>query len=283
MQSVWRDIAVFLDASAAGEKIGQHAAMLAKASSAHLVGVYGLSRTHDRHPSEGFVKGQAGMRDVAERHRADDEKKILLAGRRFSDLSRTHDISSEFRVVWRDVSDDASVLRALHCDLIVAAHPKPQDLPADWHAERLLLNTGTPVLLVPASWNGASIGDSVMIAWNRSKEARRAVNDALPFIATAKRTQILTVDADQHSERFGDNPGENLRDHLARHGAATNVLRVASDGAPIADIILEQALKHDATLLVIGAYSHPRNTELLFGGVTRSLLANTSMPMLISR
>src|SRR3546814_7155041 len=78
------------------------------------------------------------------------------------------------------------MLRALHCDLIVAAHPKPADLPSGWSAERLLLATGIPVLMIPAGWGGETIGENVMIAWNRSREARRAVNDAIPFINSAR-------------------------------------------------------------------------------------------------
>src|SRR3546814_1874158 len=69
-------------------------------------------------------------------------------------------ICSEFRIVWRDSALDDGVLRALHCDLIVAAHPKPMDLPSSWSAERLLLVTGIPVLLIPEDRKSTRLNSS---------------------------------------------------------------------------------------------------------------------------
>ncbi len=281
MLSTWRDIAVFLDASPSGEKIGRHAAALAKQHKAHLVGIYGVSRQSPQNHSEGFARGEAAIRQVLQRRREDEERKVLAAGHRFAELTSDYDISSEFRIVWRDRTDDDSVLRALHCDLIVAAHPRPHDLPANWSAERLLLTTGTPVLLIPEGWTGESLGNHLLIAWNRSREARRAVNDAMPFILEAARTTILIIDSDH--EHFGDNPGSNLLEHLKRHDANAEVANIASDGTPVAEIIAREAARRGADLLVFGAYSRPRTTELLFGGTTRSLLAAASLPMFISR
>src|SRR3546814_18023181 len=94
------------------------------------------------------------------------------------------------------------MLRALHCDLIVAAHPKPADLQSGWLAERLLLATGIPVLMIPAGWGGETIGENVMIAWNRSREERRAVNDAIPFNNYASNVTILTNDSGRNTQRF---------------------------------------------------------------------------------
>ena len=282
MVPVWRDIAVFLDATAGGAQIGRHAAALARRHKAHLVGVYGVLRSAI-HPAETYARGHEAIREVMFRQRLGNEKLALAAARHFASLTTEFGISSEFRIIWRDGSYDDGALRALHCDLIVAAHPKPVDLPASWSAEKLLLTTGTPVLLVPAAWLGDVIGESVLVAWNRSREARRAANDALPFITMAKSTTILTVDSDRDVELFGSEPGVNLVEHFARHGAHVTVANVSSDGTAIANTILGQAVERNADLLVIGAYSHPRTAEILFGGVTRSLLTEAYLPMLISR
>lgn len=283
MLSYWRDIAVFLDASAAGESIGRHAARLAQRHKAHLVGVYGVSRDDAGHDAESYARGTQAIQEVIDRRRAADEQKILAAGRYLGDLSREYVISSEFRVVWSDGPKDDAPLRALHCDLIVSAQPQPAGLPANWSAERLLLTTGIPVLLIPDGWAGEAVGDTVLIAWNRSREARRAVGDALPFLGAAQRVTVLVVDSDRNPEHFGESPGVNLAEHLSRHDAKVDLASISSKGAPIAEVILGQANERGADLLVIGAYSHPRTSELLFGGVTRSLLSGTRMPMLISR
>jgi nucleotide-binding universal stress UspA family protein len=217
------------------------------------------------------------------RLRTADEQKVLDAGRSFADLSSEYDIGSEFRIVWRDAARDDTALQALHCDLIVSGHPKPRDLPDGWSAEQLLLTSGIPVLLVPNSWRAEPIGDVVLIAWNASREARRAVSDAMPFIGPAVSVTVLIIDGDRNPDRFGEDPGADILEHLARHGAHAQIQKVASQGAPIAEVILSHAAECGANLLVIGAYSHPRTAEILFGGVTRSLLSHTRIPLLISR
>lgn len=281
MLTSWRDIAVFLDATPEGEHIGRQAAALAQRHEAHLVGVYGVVHTPVT-PAESYARG-AAIASVSKHQREVDEQRGLTAARHFGELTREYQIGSEFRMVWRNSVTDDSVLRALQCDLIVSAHPRPADLPSNWSAERLLLESAIPVLLVPDGWSGDTIGSSVLIAWNRSKEARRAVNDAMPFIDAASAVTILTIDSDRNPDYYGDDPGANLLDHLERHGAKAEVVKLASEGVPIADVILNEAEKRSADLLIIGAYSHPRRSEMLFGGVTRSLLATTHLPMLISR
>src|SRR3546814_6696190 len=110
--------------------------------------LYGVSH-ENAHPTETFARGTAAIRDVLTRQRLADEQKIIAAARHFGELAREYGIGSEFRIVWRDDLRDESMLRALHCDLIVAAHPKPADLPSGWSAERLLLATGITVLMIP--------------------------------------------------------------------------------------------------------------------------------------
>jgi len=281
--SNWRDVAVFLDASPEGEKVGLTAARLAQRHQAHLVGVYGIPRRDADGPHDGFARGEAAIRGVLDRQRTTNEEKVLTAGRRFAELALAHGVSSEFRVAWQDAGGDETVLRGLHCDLIVSGHPRLQDLPAEWSAERLLLTTGTPVLRTPTAWDGDRVGDVVLIAWNRSREARRAVNDAMPFIRSAQRVIILIVDGDRQNERFGEDPGSNLREHLARHDVAAELIQTSSDGKAVADVILNQADVVGADLLVMGAYSRPRTAEILFGGTTRTLLSQARIPMLIAR
>src|SRR3546814_11462783 len=85
------------------------------------------------------------------------------------------------------------------------------------------------------------------------------------------------------SDWSSDVCSSDLLEHLSRHGARVEIANITSEGAPVADVILDQAAERDANLLVIGAYSHPRTTEILFGGVTRSLLSSARVPLLISR
>jgi len=282
MIPIWKDVAVFLDSTPEGVAVGRHAAALAHRHKAHLVGIYGLPHSAI-YREEAYARGPAALRSVYSRLRDADAVKSSVAARAFAELSDEFGISSEFRLVWRDDQSGDSALKALHCDLIIAAHPRPDGLPHNWSAERLLLVTGTPVLMVPGGWSGETIGKTVLLAWNRSREARRAVNDALPFITTADRVEILTVDSDRDPVRFGNEPGAHLAEHLLRHDAQAEIVEVSSEGTTVAAAILAEAANQNADLLVIGAYSHPRTAELLFGGVTRSLMRETQLPMLISR
>lgn len=282
MLSVWRDIVVFLDASLPGEKVGAHAARLAKKHGAYLVGVYGLTRAAYGSASENFARGSEAIRQVIVRQRSADENKLIRSGRHFARITEAEGVGSEFRVAWQDRLDDQNMVRGLNADLIVAAQPPLGDLPMSWSAEQLLLATGIPVLVVPREWDGGTIGDKVVIAWNGSREARRAVYDAMPFIVTAKQVTILVIENGRAAADYNHEPGADLLSHLAKHDVPATVL-VVSSNEPVAHAIVREARGVGANLLVIGAYSHPRSTEILFGGVTRSLLSNTELPMLISR
>jgi len=282
MLSSLQDFAVFLDASPAGERIGRQAARLARQHGAHLIGIYGVSRQQTGPAGGMYVRGQA-LQEVIDRRRRSDEEQVLEAGRCLAALSREYGVSSEFRVVWKYDDDEQAPLRNLHCDLLVSAHPPPDGLPDGWSGEALLRSTGIPVLLLPASWDNAEVGQHVLIAWNRSREARRAVGDALPFIHRAKRVTVLAVDNGRAPSAPLEAPGSHLAEHLGRHGIEVELAQVDAGGRPVAEVILAEAGARGADLLVAGAYSRARAAQLLFGGTTRSLLADAALPLLMSR
>ena len=120
-----------------------------------------------------------------------------------------------------------------------------------------------------------------MVAWNASREARRAISDALPLLVEAKSVTILLVDAGKNP-RHGEEPGADIAHYLSRHGAKVSVKQTASRGEPIARVILDHAKEQAADLIVIGAYSHARTAQMVFGGVTRSLLQDAGIPLLIA-
>jgi nucleotide-binding universal stress UspA family protein len=120
-----------------------------------------------------------------------------------------------------------------------------------------------------------------VVAWNASREARRAIADALPLLVTAKSVTVLLVDPKKNA-RHGEEPGADIAHYLSRHGARVAVEQVVSNGAPVAGVILDRARQHAADLIVIGAYSHARVAQMVLGGVTRSLLREATLPLLIA-
>lgn len=274
-----RDIAVLLDGTAAGASLAQHAVSLARKHGAQLIGVHGVERAPIR-PEESFVRGARAIASVAESHAAADAAKVADLRSRFAEITRAQGVAADFRAVWRDAFDETQ-LRSLQCDLILAAHPPLHDLPPNWSAEHVLTVLGGPVLLVPAHWE-SEIGRHVLIAWNASRPARRAVNDAMPLIATADKVTILIVDHASYGDRMGADPGADLLAHLARHDIPAELRLVESERGDIAGAIADQANALGADLTVIGCYSRSRTVEAIFGGVTRTMLSNAPSPLLLA-
>ena len=113
----------------------------------------------------------------------------------------------------------------------------------------------------------------ILVAWNGSREAARAVHDALPFLLAAERTTVLIVDPQAQSSNVGEPPGADLAAHLARHGVRVEIKTVPGGGLAAGDAILAQAADEGADLLVMGGYGHSRLWEMVLGGATRHLLA----------
>ncbi|WP_371420019.1 universal stress protein [Tardiphaga sp.] len=136
-------------------------------------------------------------------------------------------------------------------------------------------------LIVPEEWKFDRIGEHVTIGWNASQQARRAVIDALPLLKDAISVSVVIVDPETN-DSHGQQPGSDIARYLARHGAAVTVAQTASNGETIANALLRQARDCESDLIVIGAYSHSRTGELIFGGVTRSLTRHVAIPTLIA-
>ncbi|MEX0408657.1 universal stress protein [Aquibium sp. LZ166] len=278
----YKDIIVFVDAPSASMHRLRIAADLARRSMAHLIGIYVVPDNIDHHSHDGFARGQRAVRQVLERHRSSQERAILQAGRQFADLVGDKGIQAELRLVWNTESDRNVLLNSFYADLVIVGQTEPRGLPEHWLPEHLLLATGVPMLIVPNNWTSDSVGTRILIAWNASKEARRAATDALPLLSEAELVKILVVDPNRNPGRHGEEPGANIALHLARHGAPVDVEQLESDGASIADAVVNAAIRHNADLIVMGVYSHGRSRQLLFGSVTRAVLKNTTVPVLIS-
>jgi nucleotide-binding universal stress UspA family protein len=275
-----KDIVVFVDPAPSSIHRLRIAAHLARHYMAHLIGVYVVPNTGHAH--DGFARGEA-IRAVAERRRQEKERSVLEVGRQFADMARRYDIQVEFRLILNSEGDQNIVANSLYADLAIVGQTEPHGLPQYWLPDHLLLASGVPVLVVPNAWTSDTIGNRIVVAWNASKEARRATMDALPLLSTARSVKILIVDAADDTDRHGEEPGANIARHLARHGAKVEVEQINSNGSSVAQIVLNTAASDNADLIIMGAHSHSRSRQLLFGSVTRVILKDTTVPVLISR
>lgn len=158
-------------------------------------------------------------------------------------------------------------------DLIVFAHPVVTGVSASLSLETALTDSGRPVLIIPPV-SPTHIGSNIAIAWNDSVEAARAVGEARAFLAAAKKVTILNA-AEPDRSQFNI---ESLRRLLEWHGASADIKQVASEGN-IGKALLSAAEECGADLFVMGAYSHNRLRQLIFGGVTRHVLESATLPV----
>lgn len=280
-----KTITVFLDATSSGLKRAAHTATLAQRWGAHVVGVHVTFAGVNLPPSMSYARGREAARQVIEyEHQLDAaaEAAAAIVGAKFRAVCAIYGVPCEFRQIDRGSSAEDAVINSLHSDLVVVGHPEPHGLPEQMSPERILLASGVPLLVVPNAWKGETIGNRILVGWNATREARRAISDSLNFLVAAKSVTVLVIDPTSRRQH-GDEPGADIAMQLARHGAHVDVEQVSSSGIPVAQVILDYALKRASVLLVIGAYSHARLTEILLGGVTRTLLAQMPVPVLISR
>ena len=279
MPYIIKHITAFFDLSKEGMMILDHAAKLAQRFGAHLVGVF-ATISPDRNYHDGFARGSDAISNVAKCHLETLQTLREEAKGALDQLSIEYDIGVEFRAIDTSQSSEVLSLQTLYCDVVVAGVPQPPGLPPEKSLESLLLRTGAPALVIPKTWEKDTVATRVIIAWNASRVARRAISDAMPILATAQAVRVLIVDAEKYPH--GEDPGADLAVYLTRHGVTVDVLKVASDGKAVADVLIEQARLFDADLMVIGAYSRSRLIESVLGGVTKSLVSEVPLPLFVA-
>lgn len=154
----------------------------------------------------------------------------------------------------------------------------------DMTLEQLMFDSGRPVLVVPKDYRGRHTGQRIVIAWNGTLEASRAVFDSLPLLlATSTDCIRIICPPAPDSEPSRLPQGADLAAALARHGIEPEVRALPGQPFDAGPDILAQCAEFDADLLVMGAYGHSRLREYVFGGTTETVLNDAQIPILISR
>jgi nucleotide-binding universal stress UspA family protein len=227
-----------------------------------------------------YVRGRA-IKDLLAAY--DAETAHLESERRahFEAVAAREGLSAEWRPI-RSPLTESVVAHARYADVAVVARSDPGGRePPVIVPEWLVFGSGRPVILLPAR-APATLVRRVVVGWNASREATRAVADALPLLAHAEAVEVLVVDPERHAGH-GQEPGADIARHLARHGLSVEVRLLDSGGEPVSSTLLARAAAFGAELLIVGAYGHSRLTELVFGGTTRRVLREAELPVLMSR
>ena len=174
----------------------------------------------------------------------------------------------------------ASVMRA--ADFTAIAPPEYNDTTLDDDVfEAALFLSGRPALVISRKAELRGIGRNVLIAWKDCREAARAVHDAVPFLKSATSVRLLAVTGEDDARFFGQKALDRMAAHLAAIGAPVHQKVIAAGVGGAAAAILDEA--RDCDLIVMGGYGHWRLSEWLFGGVTKSLLRHSAIPLFMSR
>lgn len=189
---------------------------------------------------------------------------------------------------WRPAAGDpvaAACREARRHDLLVlrqpdAGWPEPA-LPADF-VESTVLRCGRPALVLPSTGNWPAWPAHALVAWDGSREAVRALADALPLLRESPRVTVLCVDPDRTEWTADAAPGDDAADFLSRHGIHPIIERVSGLGRDTGEVLLSLAADQLADLLVMGLYGHGRLREWLLGGASRTVLKAMRIPVLMS-
>jgi nucleotide-binding universal stress UspA family protein len=146
-----------------------------------------------------------------------------------------------------------------------------------------LFHSKTPVLLQPKGAKPTLAPKRVLVAWDSSVEASRALSESLGILKSADEVHVTMVDPDASESGSGAEPGADIAVYLARHGLKVTVDRLPGSGRAIADVLKQHAVDMGADLIVMGAYGHSRLRERVFGGVTKSMLEAQTLPLFMAR
>ena len=145
----------------------------------------------------------------------------------------------------------------------------------------MIFGSGRPTLVLPETPRSRPFElSTVVVAWDFSRAAARAVSDALPVLERAKKVRVVTVSNEKTLDT--KHSTEELGKNLARHGIDVVLDRVDAGGRRIGEVLESFALSHKADVLVMGAYGHARWREFILGGATKSLLSKPPLPILLS-
>ena len=255
------------------------AASLAQRFDAHLIG---LGAGSINLPMGSMDDGAAAAL-IIDIETEDLEAELGAAGQRFHDSVWAHPTKTE----WRAFPEyPAAVLarEARAADLIILGHewtPANTNFTCAADPGDVLLRAGRPVLLVPPA-AGSLAASRILIAWKDTREARRAVLDALPLMQDAEQVSVLEICESGDKVEAAAARAADVARYLARHGIRAEGSACRREEATVGDQIELAARRHRADLIVLGGYGHARLREWIFGGVTRDFLKRSRYCCLLS-
>lgn len=251
-----------------------HAVKLAKLHDAWLTGVIS-------HHGQPLIEQRFGSRlpnrILDEIHKLDEER-IESIGAGFNEIMTSNELQDKASFIdleKSDVSNLASFARMFDLVVMGAHSHEPSEAHLSAHPDRIALQSGRPVLIVPNEYEATELADHALIAWDGKRASARALGDAIQYLESKPKVSILVVGKKTV-------PGtDHLLTSLERHGVKANLV-VKEINHSIANTILTTAQETSAKLIVMGAYEHSKFTQDIFGGVTNNVMKETKVPVFLS-
>jgi nucleotide-binding universal stress UspA family protein len=273
-----KDVVVNLSGGETRDVSAHYAISMAKAYGAHVVGVAFVY--------EPVIPGSllGGIpTDLIEVQREENAKSAKAAVAEFEASARSAEVSAETRLLDASVAGASDlfgrIARRFDVAVVGQAH-REQGVSEELLIEGALFGSGRPVVVVPQTQTEPLKLDTVMICWDGSRPAARAIGDSIPLLQRAKAIEIVVVTSER--DKSGEITGANMKRHLARHGITVEIKRIAAGNADVQAAILAHAKDSSADFLVMGGYGHSRLREFILGGVTRGILKSMPVPVLMS-
>ena len=273
-----KDIIVNLSVTKEGSVVGKYAASVAAALEAHLTGVAFIYDPVVPISGAGYIPAE-----IIETQREDNETAAEAAIKSFTAATEQAGISAESLMTSASIAaaGDQFARMARRFDLAIIGQAERETSSTEQIiGETALFESGRPVIMVPYIQRAPFKTDNVMICWDGSRTAARAVADAIPIIRKSGRVEIVIVASERGKQ--DEIEGADIGQHLARHGLKVDVHRISGGNIDVGDALLSHAADSGADFMVMGGYGHSRLREFVLGGVTRSIFESMTVPVLLS-
>jgi nucleotide-binding universal stress UspA family protein len=273
-----KDLVVNLTAGTDRDPAAQFAISIAATFQAHVAGI---AFAYDPVVTPTIMDGlSAGWIDA---QREENRTAAQQAVDRFEEAVRREGVSAEHRIVESSLGSAANRFAriARHFDLSVVGQTAPDlALPEDLLIEAALFESGHPTVVVPyIQKEDISLGH-ILVCWDGSRSAARAVADSLPFLVRSKKVEIVMVM--RGHGKAGELSGTGLAEHLARHSLNVEIKRLIAADMDVANVVLSYAADSGADFIIMGGYGHSRLREFVLGGATLGMLQSMTVPVLMA-
>jgi nucleotide-binding universal stress UspA family protein len=273
-----KDIVVNLSVTKGGGPAGDYAVSIASTLDAHLAGIAFVYDPIVPVSATGYIPAE-----IIERQQADNEAFAKSTLERFGAATKRSGLSAEPLTISTSLAGAGEHFSriARRFDLAVVGQAEPDTSTIDdIIAETTLFESGRPMIVVPYIQKGPLKLDRVMVCWDGSRQAARAIGDALPLLSKAGKVEVVII-ANEPGKK-DEIEGVDMGQHLARHGLKVEVERIPGGDVDVADALLSHAADSGADFMVMGGYGHSRLREFVLGGATRSILRSMTIPVLMA-